>query len=177
MPAILCQLPFADEFTTVEVHGTAYRIFPRQIIVWVSVGPKGMRDLDPRTPRFPAVLDTGFTDNFVIHEQQLRRFAGLEQEHLRRINDTLRAHGRQIPLHGANLWIHRNRTGERDQFAGLPFLLELHRGIGITTDTELYPRLPLLGGRAFRRDGLQLLLDYHKCRVSMRTPRRFWIFG
>jgi len=177
MPAILRQLPFADEFTTVELQGTAYRIFPRQIIVWVSVGPKGVRNLNPRTPRFPAVFDTGFTDNFLIHEQQLRRFAGLEPDRLRRINDTLRAHGRQIPLHAANLWIHRNRTGERDQFAGVPFHLELHRGIGITTGIELNPRLPLLGGRAFRREGLQVLLDYHKCRVSMRTARRFWIFG
>jgi hypothetical protein len=177
MPSLVRQLPFSDEFTTLVVQGTVYRIFPRQIIVWLSVGRKGVRDLDPRMPRFPAVLDTGFTDNFIMHEQQLRRFAGLEPQHLQRLNDSLRAHGRPIPLHAANLWIQSNRTGERDQVVGVPFLLELHRGIGLTTDSDLYPRLPLLGGRAFRQNKLQVHLDFRKCRVSIRTPRRFWLFG
>jgi hypothetical protein len=36
MPSLVRQLPFSDEFTTVVVQGTVYRIFPRQIIVWLS---------------------------------------------------------------------------------------------------------------------------------------------
>lgn len=124
------------------------------------------------------VFDTGFTDSFLIHEHQLRRFAGLRTEHLRSLDHQLRAAGRQIPLYAANLWIHPNRPGERDQFAtATPFLLEVHRGIGITNAPDQYPRLPLLGSRALRQGELQVYLDYQKCRVSVRTPRRFWIFG
>jgi hypothetical protein len=142
MPTILRKLPFYDRFSTVHVHGQPLRIFPYQILVWVGLGPGGARRLDPRAPRFPAVLDTGFTDSFLIHQQQLRDFAGLQAEHLPRLNEDLRAHGRQIPLHDANLWIHPNTPGERDRFAGsAPFLLELHRGIGICRDADLYPRV------------------------------------
>jgi len=178
MPAILRKMPFYDVFTTVEVQGRAYRIFPRQIIVWVSIGPKGVRELHPRVQRFPAVLDPGFTDNFLIHEQQLRQFAGLEPDHLKRLSELLRAHGRQIPVHAANVWIHRNRPGERDGSADrAPLLVELHRGIGLTSEADLYPRLPLLGARALRSAGLQVLLDYKRCWVHVRTPRKFWPFS
>ena len=178
MPAILRKLPFYDRFSTVQVHGRPLRIFPYQILVWVSLGPRGVRRLDPLTPRFPAVLDTGFTDSFLIHQQQLRAFASLHAEQLMRFHQDLRTHGRQIPLHVANLWIHPNKPGERDRFANAaPFLLELHRGIGICHDTDLYPRIPLLGARALRQAQLQVSLDYCQCQVSMRTPRRFWLLG
>jgi hypothetical protein len=178
MPAILRKLPFYDRSSTVHVHGQPLRIFPYQIIIWVSLGPGRARDLDPLTSRFPAVLDTGFTDSFLIHQQQLRVFAGLQAEHLPRLTEGLRSYGRHIPLHDANLWIHPNKPGERDHFTGsAPFLLELHRGIGICRDADLYPRLPLLGARALRQAQLQVFLDYCQCQVSMRTPRRWWIFG
>jgi hypothetical protein len=178
MPSLLRKLPFFDRFTTVEVQEQRYRIFPYQILVWVSLSPIGTQDLDPRTPRFPAILDTAFTDNFLIHGQQLREWTGWHQQHLRRFGDNLRAHGRQIPIYAANLWIHANIPGARDQFAGkAPFLLELHRGIGISEDADRYPRLPLLGARALRRGQLQLAIDYGRCQVSLQTPRRFWFFG
>jgi hypothetical protein len=149
MAVILRKLPFFDRFTTIEVHGRPYRVFPYQIVLWVSLGPVGRRELEPRTPRFPAILDTGFTDNFLIHRQQLGEFAGLEAESFRRYGEDLRAHGRQIPIHTANLWLHPNQKGERDVIANTtPLLLELHRGIGVCGDPDHYPRLPLLGVRA-----------------------------
>jgi hypothetical protein len=178
MATILRKLPFFDSFTTAEVQGQAHRIFPLEIVVWVSLSPQGMRDLDPRTPRFPAVFDPGFSDAFLIHPQHLRRFAGLRPEHFRRLPDSLRSHERVIPLHAANLWLHPNRPGERDTFTGAPpILVELHRGIGITTDEELYPRLPLLGARALRNAGLEVRIDYSRCQLMVRTARRFWFFG
>jgi hypothetical protein len=81
-------------------------------------------------------------------------------------------------LHASNLWIHPNKPGERDAFANTtPFLVELHRGIGIGREADLYPRLPLLGARALRQAQLRLFLDYCKCQVSMRTASKFWFFG
>jgi hypothetical protein len=178
MPAILRRLPFLDRLTTVTVQGRAYPVASLQIILWVSLGPKGVHDLAPSTPRFPAVLDPAFTDNLIIHRDQLRQFAGFIPQHLRPLNSFLRPPGRQIPLHAANLWIHPNQPGERDVFSGAsPFRLELHRGIGIWGGEDGYPRLPLLGARALRQAELQLWIDYRKCRVSLRTPRRFWLFG
>ena len=178
MPAIFHQLPFFDKFTTVEVQGHAYRILPLQIIVWVSLSPKGQPHFEPRTPRFPAVLDSGFTDGFLIHQQHLRQFAGFQPEFFRRLNQPMRTHERVISLYAANPWLHGNQAGQRDQWTSAsPFLLELNRGIGISNDEEIYPRLPLLGARALRSAKLQVFLDYQQCRLSVRTPRRFWIFG
>jgi hypothetical protein len=178
MPSILRGLPFFDQVTTVEVHGSPYRILPLQIIVWVSLGPKGVATLPSPTPRFPAILDPAFTDTFLIHHEQLRRFAGLEASHLRQLGESLRAPERVIPLHAANLWLHRNRPDERDlTAAGPPLLLELHRGVGITAGIDLYPRLPLLGARALRGARLRLTIDYSRCRVHLRSARRFWFFA
>ena len=178
MPTILRKLPFYDRFTTVDLKGQRLRVFPYQILVWVSLSSGRMRHLDPLAARFPAVLDPAFTDNFLIHKQHLRDFAGLQPRDLPALDHHLRAHGRQIPLHYANLWIHPNKPGERDRLADTaPFLVEPYRGIGICRDADLYPRLPLLGARALRRAQLQIFLDYCQLQVSMRTPRRFWLFG
>jgi hypothetical protein len=126
MPYLLRKLPLHDRFSTVEVQGGRYRVCPFQILVWVSLGSMGSRELAPQALRFPAVLDTAFTDNFLIHRQQLRQWAGLQQEHLRRFGADLRAHGRQSPLYAANLWIHANVPVQRDRFADhTPFLTEL----------------------------------------------------
>jgi hypothetical protein len=178
MPAILRKLPFFDRFTRVAVQGQEYGILPGQIIVWVSLGPKGLHDLDTRAPRFPAVLDSGFTDGFLIHQDHLRRFAGLQLLHLRKLNSFLHPPGRRIPIHAANLWLHPNEPGKRDAIANAKsFFMEIPRGIGICSDADGYPRLPLLGARALLRSELQVFIDYKKCRVSVRTPRRFWLFG
>ena len=178
MGTILRNLPFYDDPTIAVVRGQRLAILPRQIIVWVSLGPRGLDELDVRTPRFPAVLDTGFTDNFLIHEQQFRFFTGLQLQHLPSQQSFLITADRRVPVHVANVWLHRNRPGRRDDFSqGSPFLLDLHRGIGICQDADNYPRLPLLGARALRQVGLQVHLDYQRFRVSMRSPRRFWFFG
>jgi hypothetical protein len=89
-------------------------------------------------PRFPAVIDPGFTDSFLIHPRQLRQFAGMLPQHLRQTHDALRTREQVIPLHAANLWLHANRPNERDAFADrTPFLVELDRGIGIPANGEL----------------------------------------
>ena len=177
MAQIVQDLPFYDEHRPIEIEGRQYDVLPRQLIVWVSLTPEGL-GLDAGTPRFPVVLDPAFTDSFLIHQEQLEQFAGLQRAHLRRLSRTLRSSGRLIPVYLADVWLHRNVPGERDRFPDVaPFRLALHFGIGICTDPDLYPRLPLLGARAFRQNELLVTIDYKKCRVSIRTPRRFWFFG
>ena len=103
------------------------------------------------------------------------RFAGLHPHYLPDFRTEMRPHGRRIPLRGADVWLHPNRRGERDQFSGAPpFLLEVKTGIGICSDTEVYPRLPLLGPLAFMPSGMEVCIDHKKLRINARTPRRFW---
>jgi hypothetical protein len=178
MPAILRQLPFSADPTTVEVRGQVYRLLADQIVVWVSLGPLGLDYPDPRVPRIPAVLDTGFTDGFLIHQDQLLRFAGLLPVHLSRLGGFMHAHERTIPRRAAKLWLHRNLPGRRDEFAAsAPLTIELPRGIGVCEEPDLFPRLPLLGSRALRTAKLRICIGYHRSHVTARTPRRFWFFG
>jgi hypothetical protein len=82
-----------------------------------------------------------------------------------------------VPLRAANVWLHPNRRGERDQFSGAPpFLLEIDSGIGVWDETDDYPRFPLVGPRAFFLAGLEVCVDHRKLRINVRTPRRFWLF-
>jgi hypothetical protein len=78
----------------------------------------------------------------------------------------------------------RTVSAKRDQIVhlplGPPFLLELLPGIAVYPAKEgqpLYPRLPLLGLRAFRRAGLQIAIDCRRACVTIHTPRRFGLFA
>jgi len=171
VPKILQNLPFFEVPTDLHVPGAELRILHHQIVVWVSVTGPAAASLPAHAPRFPAVLDTGFNDNFLIQEQQLQSWAGINPSDLT-ITDRLSVGGLSIPLREANLWIHPNQPGSRDAFSGAqPFCLELDTGIGVWP--RALPgarRLPLLGLRGLRQGDLQLELDCRRCRVSLRTP-------
>jgi hypothetical protein len=130
-------------------------------------------------PHFPAVYDSGFTGPFLTHREQLRRWAGLHPDYLSPLKKVIRPPGRRVPLHAANVWLHPNKRGKRDEFSGAaPFLLDIPHdtGIGICGEEEVYPRLPLLGPLAFRPSGVEVCIDHAKYLINARTPRRFWFF-
>jgi len=178
MSSILRQLPFFGEPSTVRLpDGTVVPIRADQIILWVSISLPGESDL-LGARRFPAVLDTGFTHTLLIPEGQLVAWAGLRREQLARI-DSFRTGGYTLPLHDADVCIHPNRRGTRDEFTGqAPFRLELADGIGIWPSTVAGARrLPLLGLRAIRHAGLRVVVDGQRRRVWLGKPWRFWPFG
>jgi hypothetical protein len=175
VPTIIRDLPYSDQETVVTVRGREYPVFSYQIVLWVSVTPQPVETFDPNTPRFPAVFDTGFTDNFLIGDDQLRQWAGLQPEHLTHVGH-FRAHRERVPVHAANVWLHSNVPGKRDELADAPpFCLELYPGVGIAAaGMRASPRLPLLGLRGLDRSNLEVLMRHR--RVTIRTPRRFWSF-
>ena len=176
MPTVIRDLPYFETEKSVTVRGREYPVFSCQIVLWVSVSRKGQDTLDPNTPRFPAVLDTGFTHNFLIQTDQLKSWAGVTPELLKQ-HGYFRAYGELVPLHAANVWLHPNASGERDQFSDAPpFRVELDSGIGLCPiGMQRAPRLPLLGLRGLDRADLEVLL--RRRRLTLRTARRFWIFG
>lgn len=179
MPAILRNLPFYDHPTTAQVSGRSIAVKRDQIIVWVSVSETGLSQLDPRTPRFPAILDTGCNHSFVIGERHLMDWAGIPPTFLRQLGPT-RLHGKPVPQLAANVWLYPNQPGHRDEFSAQPpFLLETNPGIAVVpaSDGEVHPRLPLLGLPALRWNHLQVVLDCDRSLITTRTPRRFWFFG
>jgi hypothetical protein len=171
MKTILDRLPFFEAETNLDVRGEVVVIRKYQIIVWVSLVPLRVEKLSADTPKFPAVLDTGNTHNFVLSEAHLNRWAGLEFgplwfSHTRFNEDPL-------PLLTARVWLHPNKRGQRDSFSRRPpFPLELPDGI------PLFPhhasnaaRLPTLGLRALATNDLHLTVDGKQRFLTLRTSR------
>ena len=179
MPRIIRDLPFYDRPTSVEVRGRTVSIQRDQIMVWVSLSEIGLSELHPNSPRFPAVLDSGCNHCFVIRQEHLVQWARIRPEYLPRLRPT-RVYGRPVPQLAANIWLHPNRPGHRDEFTGQPpVLVEAEPGIAVVPETigEGKPRLPLLGLRAFRWNNLCLTVHGDHCCVNIYTRRRFWFFG
>jgi hypothetical protein len=177
MANVIDRLPFSSVETAVAVPGGTVRILPFQIVLLVSITPKGRRNLPADAPRFPAVLDTAFNREFLLQEQHLLEWAELVPDGLVPV-DELVAYRRPIPILAANVWLHRNRPG-RTQGAPRrhPVCIHIDPGIAVCPSGVGQPRLPLLGIRALFLANLQLLVDWDgqgddAGYVSLRSPRR-----
>jgi hypothetical protein len=174
---VLHNPPYFDRRTTVVVRGREEQVKPTQIILWASLTEVGRDRLDPTTPRFPVILDTGLSHNFSIGEELLSRWAGLDRRSLVKLRDiTIGRH--VVPLHEAEVWLHPNRPGQRDEFRDRPpFALQLESGIAVyPSEMSATPRLPLLGLRGLQWSQLHLTIDCARRRVTLRT-RWPWPFG
>jgi hypothetical protein len=170
MAKILDRLPIAVRDDVAFVGRECVDLKAHEIVVWVSLSNQKVRDWQPGTVRFPALLDTAHTHYFSIQEQHLVRWAGLRPEMLRLLGH-LRHAGRRLPLHAANLWLHRNVRGERDRLLDRPpQLLEIRRGIALSPVGLEFPRLPLIGMRTMLDNHLHVRLDGERRRVNLRTP-------
>ena len=65
---------------------------------------------DPKTPAFPAILDTGNNFTFSIYRSQLVRWAGIQPALFRLLGD-IRLGEEYIPRHDADLWLHPREPG------------------------------------------------------------------
>src|SRR5947209_1489909 len=129
MTAILHHLPFREEADEVSCGLERIRIKPYQIIVWISITARLVRELAPQTPRIPAILDTGHSHNFSIQQRHLTDWSRLALPTLSR-RGTISIGGETLPLHTAAVWMHPNQPGQRDHFRKMPpFRLDLQGGI------------------------------------------------
>jgi hypothetical protein len=180
VPRIIRDLPYFDRPTSVQVRGSSIPVKRDQIVLWISIAEQGAQQFDPRMPRLPAILDVGCNYNLLINERHLTAWAGIHPGYLRKLA-RLRVAGQEVSHVAANAWLHPNVPGRRGELAlQPPFLLELLPGVAVYPAKEgqpLYPRVPLLGLRAFRRAGLQIAIDCRRALVTIRTPRRFWFFA
>jgi hypothetical protein len=170
--SILRDLPFFDHETKAGSPTGEVVVRPYQIVLWVSITRQFATALDAGTPRFPVILDIGNNHNFALRQEHLVSWAGAAMpDHF--VRQRVNIAGQQLPLISANVWLHRNQAGERDAFSRRPAVcLELPEGIAV------YPphvpnaiRLPTLGLRALARNGLRLVIDGKKLRVSLQKSR------
>jgi hypothetical protein len=178
--AVVRNLPWFEHSTSVSVDGRSIVVKPEQIVLWISVAEWGVSAPQANAPRFPAILDTGCNHNLVLQERHLVEWAGIRVAYLQPLG-AVRVSGRRATRLAAHVWVHRNRNGTRDELLpSTPFLLEMPVGIAVvpeSTTAAPFPRLPLLGLRAFRVAGLQMHIDCWRCRVGIRTRRWLDVFG
>jgi hypothetical protein len=168
--SIVRRAPFFDVSTHVDVAGQSVLVRPFQLVVWVSIEIRSRL-----TPRFPAILDTGFSLNFAIQEEQLRSWTDHSPESLRVIGRS-RINRQDLRLYEAGVAVYRNAAGQRDVFrGGEPYLLSLREGIIIyPRGNPLGPRLPLLGLRALTQNKLETVIDGQRRELTIRRKR--WPF-
>ena len=180
-PYLIDSCPFSDEHTSIEVEGQTARIPPLQLVVWVALAPAGQIELLDNPRWMPAIIDTGCTDNLVISERHLCDWAGLDPLELKCVgfDGGISASGHRtllLPRLEANLWLYC-ATGATplgpcgpEAPAAPAAKLELDRGFLLFDAAQPTPGpyLPLLGATALHRAGLQLEVDYHALRFSLR---------
>jgi hypothetical protein len=168
---IFDQLPYADTSGTVLRDGELLPVLAHQIIVWVSISLRDALRVDAGVPKLPAILDTGNSFGMSIAEDQLVRWCGLRPEWLEVLGPVF-INRQRLHRHAADVWLHRNRRGQRDAFRPEPpFRLELRDGIAIypATPHVLAPRLPLLGLRAIDENELRCTINGKRRTVSLST--------
>jgi hypothetical protein len=170
MRPIVDRSPFFQQPTHVNVGEQAVLVRPFQIVLWVSVEAGGRL-----SRRIPAILDTGFSLNFAIQQEQLRTWAGLSPGDFRVIGRS-RISQQHLRLYGANIALHANVSGKRDEFRDVePGRVALREGIVIyPSGSPLGPRLPLLGLRALAQNHLVTVIDGQRCELTIRRKR--WLF-
>jgi hypothetical protein len=175
MPLLLDHMPFPGEPGEVVVRGERIRIRAHQIILWASVTLDRVKSPNPTAIPFPVILDTGHTHSLSIQERHLVEWADLRPEMLS-VRMAIRERGQRILLRAANIWVHPNMRGIRDQLADRPpHLLEAKRGIAVYPPGE-FPRLPILGLRAIAENNLILKIDGRKRTATLRKPPWYWPF-
>jgi hypothetical protein len=175
MPRLLDHMPFPHEPGEVVVRGERVRVRANQIILWASLTLGRVKSPNPTAIPFPVILDTGHTHSLSLHERHLVEWAGLRPEMLA-VRMTVRERGQRVLLREANIWVHPNVRGVRDELANLPpHFVGAKRGIAVYPSGD-FPRLPILGLRAIAENGLILNVDGPRRQATLRTPT-WWPFG
>lgn len=178
MPRILRDLPFGPDPNPRPLLVPGGRSIPfrrDRIVVWVSVTGLDSSNLPVDAPRFPAVLDTGFNDSFLISALQLIRWgpSGIHTDIFRN-GLALSYAGARLELYDATVWIHPNIPGRIEPDLGeRPFQLSLPNGIAVApAGTPAERELPLIGLMAIRFSDLRVEIDGTRECVSVSAPDR-----
>jgi hypothetical protein len=151
------RVSYSAQKERLAVGNETVEIKPYQVVLWLSIAVRDMLEWDPRTPRFPALLDPGNNHNLSIREDQLVRWAGIQPELLDE-QRWLQDKGIKVPLRAAAVWLHADE----------PYRLTMAEGIAVYPQDG--PRLPLLGLRALTQNKLQALIYGDRMQVVIRTP-------
>jgi hypothetical protein len=141
-------------------------------VLWLSLTRAG-DPLPANAPRFPAILDTTYSDSFLMSDRQFFAWAvapGLiplpEQ-----LDDRTTLWGQSFPRHNADLWLYPNRPGTAEVHpTRQPVHLEMP---GVTFFPSRYQALrplPVVGMLALYWTNIRVTIDAGAGKVSLSMP-------
>lgn len=204
MANIFQDVPYPTRSQVIHFDGSDVTIWPRQLVAWITLVPRGS-SLDPIQHRvMPAVLDVGFGGNCWLHEEHVASWAGLDLRQLTHAQAPFeRLRGHLFPSYDVDLWLHgaqppgvEDNLKVRTQFFDQACRLRLGQ-YGVTINQPAYqhdagfaelvkvpigvpphlqndPRLPLLGMRLFELNEMSLNVSAGPRTFSLSTNRIDW---
>lgn len=183
MPAVILDQPWPPTATTDlrrpdgsvvidPATGGPVRVYHDQLVLWVTLAPVGLAS-PSGCPPFPAVLDTGFNDSFLMQERQADGWLGPAVVARLPFTGRRRQVGQdQVEGRAADLWLYPNVPGTRDRDPrGAPVRIVLPGGALLTpAKSGLTKDKPLLGLQAIARNGLTVHLDGLARTFGVDTP-------
>src|SRR5258708_1093492 len=97
-----------------------------------------------RRPCFPIVLDTAFSDEFLIQHEHLVVWVKCEPDDLPGVDRIVKVYDASVRARGANLWLYGNVPGSREPVLDREPML-LRCDVAVCPLGICNPRLPLLG--------------------------------
>jgi hypothetical protein len=167
---VIHRQPFVESASKVcASSGREIVLRPRQLVLWVAVAAPDVDRLPSAVLQFPAILDTGFNGGFLIQEQHLIEWAGIQPDQLEWV-DSIRIFDRHVRMREANVWLFPSSPAGSVPSGDLPAkCLELDQGIAVSPPDLDRPRLPLVGMHLLERNRLQVLIDGRRRVFSIRT--------
>lgn len=91
-------------------------LFRSEPYVWVTVRKRdpNCKELRDRGCSFPALVDTGTSDSFVLHEWHLEQWCGLDVKSTRKSGRPKVLFGHNLPVVLVDIWLARHNLDPRD---------------------------------------------------------------
>jgi hypothetical protein len=170
MPFRIARVPLVGADRVVSPGGVDVALRAYQAVVWVRlvtwVGPS-LPDAVP----FPAVVDTGNNNSFLIPGPFFRAWARVDYRDLRP-GRSVRVNGLPLKFYGLNLDLLRFHNGEPTTRVAAH--LQTDQGVMIIPDALVpsFPRLPVLGVRCLTVNRVTFTLDGGRQTFSLSQPGR-----
>lgn len=169
MPFRIAPVSLVATEHVVSVGGVDITLRPYQAVVWVRLVPWAGETASD-TLAFPAVVDTGNNDTFLIPGPFFRAWAKVDYRDLPPGRPVL-VNGLALKLHGFNLDLLRPRR--RDPSERVAGHLQTGQGITIIPDALVsrFPRLPVLGVRCLATNRVTFSLNGGRRTFSLAQVR------
>lgn len=184
MAILIDELPFFGDKRDIKLpDGEPEKLKANQILLWMSIRPKGSSRPNASAPRFPVIFDSGLNISMTMRRSHFLKWV----DHMQREQAYVRSgrtscNGRNVSLFSVEAWLYRNAPDTNDQILNqAPNRIVLAEGLGVYDETKSPeeflivdklskdpgPRLPTLGILAITANQLSIHIDGKRRRVRI----------